>query len=157
MPVILCVICVCELSDDLINVILFLQGVELNDLQLVISKLDDPSSPSQVAECLALRRQVMFLKHELVMRYYLKNTFLSSGNMSAFYTLTMCASAALDRLSNTPRLVCYGTSHTFIDCLYFYYRPNIQFPQMILPQPLVAVDEKATVLFPWRTFLAQLS
>lgn len=79
------------------------QGVELHDLQLVISKLDDPSSPSQVAECLALCREVMFLKHELVMRYYLKNTFLASGNMSAFYTLTVCTSAALDKLSDTPK------------------------------------------------------
>lgn len=28
---------------------------------------------------------------------------------------------------------------------------------MILPQPLVTADEKATALFPWRTFVAQLS
>lgn len=80
-----------------------IQGVELHDLQLVISKLDDPSSTSQVAECLSLRREVMFLKHELVMRHYLKSTFLSSGNMSAFYTLTKCTSAALDKLCDTPR------------------------------------------------------
>lgn len=113
-------------------------GVELHDLQSVISKLDDPSSPSQVAECLTLRREVMFLKHELVMRHYLKTTFLASGNMSAFYTLTVCTSAALDKLSDTPK-------------------PNIQFPQMVLPQPLAAVDEKATALFPWRTFLMQSS
>ena len=77
--------------------------MELNDLQSVISKLDDPSSPSQVAECLSLRREVMFLKHKLVMRHYLKNTFLASGNMSAFYTLTVCTSAALDMLSDTPK------------------------------------------------------
>jgi len=82
----------------------FVLGVELNDLQTIITGLDDPNSPSQVAECLSLRREVMFLKHELVMRYYLKNTFLAAENMSAFHTLTMCSSAALDKLSNTPRL-----------------------------------------------------
>ncbi|XP_065909526.1 uncharacterized protein [Dysidea avara] len=111
-------------------------GVELNDLQTIITGLDDPSSPSQVAECLSLRREVMFLKHELVMRYYLKNTFLSAENMSAFHTLTMCSSAALDKLSNAPR-------------------PSIQYPQMLLPGPLTSTDEKSSTLFPWRTFLVQ--
>ena len=76
----------------------------MNDLQTIITGLDDPSSPSQVAECLSLRKEVMFLKHELVMRYYLKNTFLAAENMSGFHTLTMCSSAALDKLSDTPRL-----------------------------------------------------
>ena len=91
--------------------------MELHDLQTVISKLDDPSSPSQVAECLTLRREVMFLKHELVMRHYLKNTFLASGNMPAFYTLNMCTSAALDKLCDTPKLVCYSTIIITV-CLY---------------------------------------
>lgn len=133
--------------------------MELHDLQTVISKLDDPSSPSQVAECLTLRREVMFLKHELVMRHYLKNTFLASGNMPAFYTLTVCTSAALDKLCDTPKLVCYSTINQFYNhCLFvFFHRPNIQYPQILLPQPLLVVDEKATELFPWRTFLAQLS
>ncbi|XP_035420740.2 coiled-coil domain-containing protein 162-like [Cygnus atratus] len=67
----------------------------------MIDSLQNPLDPSEVAQLLAAHREVMFLQFDAAIRHRLRETFLSSGNVSAYQNVTDRISHALPPLSNS--------------------------------------------------------
>ncbi|XP_059501211.1 uncharacterized protein LOC125452245 [Stegostoma tigrinum] len=111
-------------------------GSELQEIQAQIDDLSNPHDPASVAKLLILKREVMFLQFDAAVRHLIRETFLSVGNVAAFQSVTDSMCQALPAMSNSIDSSLYGSLLT-------------------LPGPLDAWSHKATVLFPWRTFLAR--
>uniref|UniRef100_A0A8C0IC00 CC162 protein n=1 Tax=Bubo bubo TaxID=30461 RepID=A0A8C0IC00_BUBBB len=76
-------------------------GTELQDIQKMIDSLQNPQDPSEVAQLLAIHREVIFLQFDAAIRHRLRETFLSSGNVSAYQSVTDRIYHALPPLSNS--------------------------------------------------------
>eukprot|EP00045_Choanoeca_perplexa_P017677 m.261627 g.261627 ORF g.261627 m.261627 type:complete len:2130 (+) comp17602_c0_seq2:143-6532(+) len=86
-------------------------GTELRKIKRELGALPDAKSPSLVAEFLQSKRKMMFLEWDLTTRFYVRETFLSKGNLQAFNYVTQNISSGLPRLaegSTTPSA--YATS-----------------------------------------------
>ncbi|MBZ3879319.1 Coiled-coil domain-containing protein 162 [Sciurus carolinensis] len=109
-------------------------GSELQELQKMLDSLKSPQDPTQVAQALELRRDVMFLKFDAAVRHLIRRTFLAAGNVSAYQAVTDGMYHGLPPLSNSLRKSIFAS-------------------QLGLPQPLDPRSLQASVLFPWRAFL----
>ncbi|KAJ8399407.1 hypothetical protein AAFF_G00411190 [Aldrovandia affinis] len=111
-------------------------GAELYDIQRQVDSLEDPSSPMAVGHLLQLRREVLFLQFDAAVRQRIRETFLSSGDCTAYQAVSDNMNHALPMLSDSVSSSLYGS-------------------QLPLPQPLEPHCPRAQRLFPWRCFLAQ--
>ncbi|XP_061479532.1 uncharacterized protein LOC133383234 isoform X2 [Rhineura floridana] len=109
--------------------------IELQELQKKIDSLHNPSDPNKVAQMLSMHRDVMFLQFEAAVRHSMRESFLSSGNVSAYQSITDHIYHGLPPISNAM----FGSAFA---------------SQLRLPQPLDPHGHRALMLFPWRTFLA---
>ncbi|XP_035179068.1 uncharacterized protein LOC118165223 isoform X3 [Oxyura jamaicensis] len=109
-------------------------GSELQEIQKMIDSLQNPLDPSEVAQLLAAHREVMFLQFDAAIRHRLRETFLSSGNVSAYQNVTDRISHALPPLSNSMIRSAFSS-------------------QLWLPQFLDPQSCRTLMHFPWRTFL----
>nr|XP_034379600.1 LOW QUALITY PROTEIN: uncharacterized protein LOC117724113 [Arvicanthis niloticus] len=108
-------------------------GIELQELQKMIDSLQSPQDPSQVAQALLLRREVMLLQFDAAVRHLLR-TFLAAGNVPAYQSVADGACYGLPPLSSSLRKSIFSS-------------------QLSLPQPLDPRSLQELVLFPWRAFL----
>ncbi|XP_041348511.1 uncharacterized protein LOC121368057 isoform X2 [Gigantopelta aegis] len=108
-------------------------GAELRHIQKQINHLPHPSDPSEVVDFLTLRRDVMFLQFDTAVRHCMTDTFLSTGNMEGFKSITENMYHALPALSNVQK-------------------PSIYSIYMSIPEPLEPRDFQARQLYPWRSF-----
>ncbi|NXI74361.1 CC162 protein, partial [Anseranas semipalmata] len=109
-------------------------GSELQEIQKMIDSLQNPLDPSEVAQLLAAHREVMFLQFDAAIRHRLRETFLSSGNVSAYQSVTDRISHALPPLSNSVIQSAFAS--------------QLRLPQLLDPQSC-----RTLMYFPWRTFL----
>uniref|UniRef100_A0A8B9DJT6 Coiled-coil domain-containing protein 162 n=1 Tax=Anser cygnoides TaxID=8845 RepID=A0A8B9DJT6_ANSCY len=109
-------------------------GNELLEIQKMIDSLQNPLDPSEVAQLLAAHREVMFLQFDAAIRHRLRETFLSSGNVSAYQNVTDRISHALPPLSNSVIQSAFSS--------------QLRLPQFLDPQSC-----RTLMHFPWRTFL----
>ncbi|NXL33540.1 CC162 protein, partial [Glaucidium brasilianum] len=109
-------------------------GTELQDIQKMIDSLQNPQDPSEVAQLLAIRREVIFLQFDAAIRHRLRETFLSSGNVSAYQSVTDRIYHALPPLSNSVIQSAFAS--------------QLRLPQLLDPQSC-----RTLMYFPWRTFL----
>uniref|UniRef100_A0A8C6EUI7 Coiled-coil domain-containing protein 162-like n=1 Tax=Marmota marmota marmota TaxID=9994 RepID=A0A8C6EUI7_MARMA len=108
-------------------------GSELQELQKMLDSLKSPQDPTQVAQALLLRRDVMFLQFDAAVRHLIR-IFLAAGNIPAYQSITDGMCHGLPPLSNSLRKSIFAS-------------------QLGLPQPLDPRSLQASVLFPWRAFL----
>ncbi|KAJ6660255.1 hypothetical protein lerEdw1_017955 [Lerista edwardsae] len=110
-------------------------GMELQELQKKVDSLHNPSDPSKIAQMLTLHREVLFLQFDAAVRHSMRESFLSSGNISAYQSVTALMYHGLPPMSNSIVRSVFAS-------------------QFQLPQPLDPHGHRALMLFPWRTFLA---
>ncbi|XP_067312201.1 uncharacterized protein si:ch73-242m19.1 [Pseudorasbora parva] len=108
-------------------------GAELWDVQRQIDSLREPRSSENVGRLLQLHRDVLFLRFDTAVRYMIREAFLSSGNLSAYQSVSENMSHALPIMSDS---MLRGTSF------------------LPVPQPLEPSCLQAQKLYPWRSFLA---
>ncbi|NXN63697.1 CC162 protein, partial [Himantopus himantopus] len=109
-------------------------GTELQEIQKMIDSLQNPLDPSEVAQLLAAHREVIFLQFDAAIRHRLRETFLSSGNVSAYQNVTDRIYHALPPLSNSAIQSAFAS--------------QLRLPQLLDPQSC-----RTLMPFPWRTFL----
>ncbi|XP_006881291.1 PREDICTED: coiled-coil domain-containing protein 162-like [Elephantulus edwardii] len=109
-------------------------GSELEELQKMIDSLPNPQDPSQVAQALLLRREVLFLQFDAAVRHQIRRTFLAAGNVSAYQSVTDGMHHGLPPMSSSLVKSLFSS-------------------QLGLPQPLDPRSLQAVVLFPWRAFM----
>ncbi|KAA0710836.1 Coiled-coil domain-containing protein 162 [Triplophysa tibetana] len=106
-------------------------GAELWDIQRQIDSLCEPRRSEAVGRLLQLHREVLFMCFQTAVRYMIREAFLSSGNISAYQSVSENMSHALPIMSDSVR---GGASS--------------------VPEPLDPVCLQAQKLYPWRWFLA---
>ncbi|XP_063079958.1 uncharacterized protein si:ch73-242m19.1 [Engraulis encrasicolus] len=111
-------------------------STELWNLQQQVDSLGDHRSPKVVGHLLQLRRQVLFLLFDAATRHTIRKTFLSTGNIGAYQSVSDNMGHALPLLSD--RLT--GSEQS---C------------GLPLPQPLDPHSPQAQRLFPWRWFVSR--
>ncbi|XP_026522286.1 uncharacterized protein LOC113411444 [Notechis scutatus] len=111
-------------------------GIELLEIQKKIDSLPNPSDPKKVSHMLTMLKEVKFLQFEAAVRYSMREAFLSSGNVSAYQSITDNIYHALPPMSNAV----FGSA----------FASQLQIPQLLDPH-----GQRALMLFPWRTFLAK--
>ncbi|KAK1190270.1 CC162 protein, partial [Pygoscelis papua] len=109
-------------------------GAELQEIQKMIDSLQNPLDPSEVAQLLAVHREVIFLQFDAAIRHRLQETFLSSGNVSAYQSVTDRIYHALPPLSNSAIQSAFAS--------------QLRLPGLLDPQSC-----RTLMHFPWRTFL----
>ncbi|NXL10949.1 CC162 protein, partial [Mesembrinibis cayennensis] len=109
-------------------------GTELQEIQKMIDSLQNPLDPSEAAQLLAIHREVIFLQFDAAIRHRLRETFLSSGNISAYQSVTDRLYHALPPLSNSVIQSAFAS--------------QLRLPQLLDPQ-----SGRTLMHFPWRTFL----
>ncbi|NXN38666.1 CC162 protein, partial [Rhinoptilus africanus] len=109
-------------------------GTELQEIQKMIDSLHNPLDPSKVAQLLAAHREVIFLQFDAAIRHRLRERFLSSGNVSAYQSVTDRIYHALPPLSNSAIQSAFAS--------------QLKLPQLLDPQSC-----RTLMHFPWRTFL----
>ncbi|KFO13314.1 Coiled-coil domain-containing protein 162, partial [Balearica regulorum gibbericeps] len=109
-------------------------GTELQEIQKMIDSLQNPLDPSNIAQLLAAHREVMFLQFDAAIRHRLREIFLSSGNVSAYQSVTDRIYHALPPLSNSAIQSAFAS--------------QLRLPQLLDPQSC-----RTLMHFPWRTFL----
>ncbi|KFQ95636.1 Coiled-coil domain-containing protein 162, partial [Nipponia nippon] len=107
---------------------------ELQEIQKMIDSLQNPVDRSEVAQLLALHREVIFLQFDAAIRHRLQEAFLSSGNVSAYQSVTDRLYHALPPLSNSVIQSAVAS--------------QLRLPQLLDPQ-----SGRTVMHFPWRTFL----
>ncbi|XP_060112838.1 uncharacterized protein LOC132585047 [Heteronotia binoei] len=110
-------------------------GMELQELQKMIDNLHNPSDPNEVAQMLSLHREIIFLQFDAAVRHSMRKTFLSSGNVSAYQSVTDSIYHGLPPLSNSIVRSAFAS-------------------QLLIPQLLDPYGHRTLKLFPWRAFLA---
>ncbi|XP_077158407.1 uncharacterized protein LOC143819972 isoform X3 [Paroedura picta] len=110
-------------------------GTELQELQKMIDNLHNPSDPNQVAQMLTLHREIIFLQFDAAVRHSMRKAFLSSGNVSAYQSVTDRIYHGLPPISNAIVRSAFAS-------------------QLLIPKLLDLCGHRTLVLFPWRTFLA---
>ncbi|XP_048348944.1 uncharacterized protein LOC125430762 isoform X3 [Sphaerodactylus townsendi] len=109
-------------------------GTELQELQKMIDNLHNPSDPNKVAQMLSLHREIIFMQFDAAVRHSMRKAFLSSGNVSAYQSITDNIYHGLPPLSACVVRSAFAS-------------------QLLLPQLLDPFGHRALMLFPWRTFL----
>ncbi|KAL8592207.1 hypothetical protein ACOMHN_030882 [Nucella lapillus] len=109
-------------------------GSELREIQKHVDALADPTDPGLVQDLLWLRRDVLFLEFDTAVRHCMTDTFLSTGNLQAFKSVSNNMRTALAALSNVQR-------------------PSLLATYLTVPEPMEARDSSAQLLVPWRSFL----
>ncbi|NXY72153.1 CC162 protein, partial [Glareola pratincola] len=109
-------------------------GIELQEIQKMIDSLHNPLDPSEVAQLLAAHREVIFLQFDAAIRHRLRERFLSSGNVSAYQSVTDRIYHALPPFSNSAIQSAFAS--------------QLRLPQLLDPQSC-----RTLMHFPWRTFL----
>ncbi|OXB71129.1 UNVERIFIED_CONTAM: hypothetical protein H355_008316, partial [Colinus virginianus] len=131
-------------------------GTELQEIQRMIDSLQNPQDPSEVAQLLAAHRDVMFLQFDAAIRHRLRETFLSSGNVSAYQSITDRMYHALPPLSNSVIPSVFAAQLRLPQLL------DVQSCRVSKKSTLNDTGKKAGVMlrevktlmhFPWRTFL----
>ncbi|XP_073725281.1 uncharacterized protein [Misgurnus anguillicaudatus] len=107
-------------------------GGELWDIQRQIDSLHEPRSSDAVGKLLQLNREVLFMSFEMAVRFMIREAFLSSGNTSAYQSVSENMSHALPIMSDSLE---GGASF------------------LSVPQPLDPGCLQAQKLYPWRSFL----
>ncbi|OXB67983.1 hypothetical protein ASZ78_006619, partial [Callipepla squamata] len=129
---------------------------ELQEIQRMIDSLQNPQDPSEVAQLLAAHRDVMFLQFDAAIRHRLRETFLSSGNVSAYQSITDRMYHALPPLSNSVIPSVFAAQLRLPQLL------DVQSCRVSKKSTLNDTGKKAGVMlrevktlthFPWRTFL----
>jgi len=59
-------------------------GTELSEIQKQIDNLSVKTDPQSVGQLLTLRRDVLFLEFDVAVRHSVRETFLATGNVSAY-------------------------------------------------------------------------
>ncbi|XP_058604874.1 uncharacterized protein si:ch73-242m19.1 isoform X3 [Onychostoma macrolepis] len=108
-------------------------GAELWDVQRQIDSLCEPRSSEAVARLLQLHRDVLFLRFDTAVRYMIREAFLSSGNLSAYQSVSENMSHALPLMSDS---MMGGASF------------------LPVPEPLEPARPQAKKWYPWRSFIA---
>ncbi|XP_051501950.1 coiled-coil domain-containing protein 162-like [Myxocyprinus asiaticus] len=108
-------------------------GAELWDVQRQIDSLHEPRSSEAVGRLLQLHREVLFLRFDTAVRYMIREVFLTSGNISAYQSVSENMSHALPIMSDSVK----GEA-SFLS----------------VPQTLDPCCLQAQKLYPWRSFLA---
>ncbi|XP_052476177.1 uncharacterized protein si:ch73-242m19.1 [Carassius gibelio] len=108
-------------------------GSELWDVQRQIDSLCEPRSSEAVARLLQLHRDVLFLRFDTAVRYMIREAFLSSGNLSAYQSVSENMSHALPIMSDS---LVGGASF------------------LSVPEPLEPACLQAQKWYPWRSFIA---
>ncbi|XP_043119422.1 uncharacterized protein si:ch73-242m19.1 isoform X2 [Puntigrus tetrazona] len=108
-------------------------GAELFDVQRQIDSLCEPRSSEAVAGLLQLHRDVLFLRFDTAVSYMIREAFLSSGNLSAYQSVSENMSHALPLMSDS---LMGGASF------------------LPVPEPLEPAGLQAKKLYPWRSFIA---
>ncbi|XP_039207102.1 uncharacterized protein LOC120311541 isoform X2 [Crotalus tigris] len=111
-------------------------GIELLEIQKKIDSLPNSSDPKKVSQMLTMLKEVKFLQFEAAVRYSMREAFLSSGNVSAYQSITDNIYHAFPPMSN----VVFGSA----------FASQLQIPQLLDPH-----GQRALMFFPWRTFLAR--
>ncbi|NXU23819.1 CC162 protein, partial [Thalassarche chlororhynchos] len=109
-------------------------GTELQEIQKMIDSLQNPLDPSEAAQLLAVHREVIFLQFDAAIRHRLRETFLCSGNVSAYQSVTDRIYHVLPSLSNSVIQSAFAS--------------QLRLPQFLDPQSCRTLTH-----FPWRTFL----
>ncbi|KAM6365997.1 uncharacterized protein FN964_002404 [Alca torda] len=109
-------------------------GTELQEIQKMIDSLHNPLDPSEVAQLLAAHREMIFLQFDAAIRHRLRERFLTSGNVSAYQSVTDRIYHALPPLSNSAIQSAFAS--------------QLRLPQLLDPQSC-----RTLMHFPWRTFL----
>uniref|UniRef100_A0A3Q0RLX4 Coiled-coil domain containing 162 n=1 Tax=Amphilophus citrinellus TaxID=61819 RepID=A0A3Q0RLX4_AMPCI len=78
-------------------------GTELQELQQQIDSLSDPSSLQSVSRLLQLRRQVLLLQFDTAVRIFVREAFLSSGDVTSYQSVSDNMTNALPLLSSCIR------------------------------------------------------
>uniref|UniRef100_A0A671N482 Uncharacterized protein n=1 Tax=Sinocyclocheilus anshuiensis TaxID=1608454 RepID=A0A671N482_9TELE len=108
-------------------------GAELWDVQRQIDSLCEPRSSEAVARLLQLHRDVLFLRFDTAVRYMIREAFLSSGNLSAYQSVSENMSHALPIMNDS---VMGGANF------------------LSVPEPLEPACLQAQKWYPWRSFIA---
>ncbi|KAL1257483.1 hypothetical protein QQF64_010727 [Cirrhinus molitorella] len=108
-------------------------GAELWDVQRQIDSLCEPRSSEAVAHLLQLHRDMLFLRFDTAVRYMIREAFLSSGNLSAYQSVSENMSHALSIMSDS-----------------MMGRANF----LPVPEPLEPACHQAQKWYPWRSFIA---
>ncbi|KTG43480.1 hypothetical protein cypCar_00011985 [Cyprinus carpio] len=108
-------------------------GAELWDVQRQIDSLCEPRSSEAVARLLQLHRDVLFLRFDTAVRYMIREAFLSSGNLSAYQSVSENMSHALPIMNDSMM----GAA-SFLS----------------VPEPLEPACLQAQKWYPWRSFIA---
>ncbi|CAH1785032.1 unnamed protein product [Owenia fusiformis] len=111
-------------------------GSEFREIQKQINNLEEPTNVESVGQFLTMRRDIMFLEFDSAVRHSMRDTFLATGNVSAYNAITNNIHFALPGLSNIQR-------------------PSIMSTYLNVPEPLEARDFKAQELYPWRSFIGR--
>jgi len=67
-------------------------GTELSEIQRQIDSLPMKTDPQSVGQLLALRRDLLFLEFDVAIRHSVSDTFLATGNVSAFKVFVVALS-----------------------------------------------------------------
>ncbi|ETE69944.1 hypothetical protein L345_04247, partial [Ophiophagus hannah] len=94
-------------------------GNELLEIQKKIDSLPNPSDPKKVSHMLTMLKEVKFLQFEAAVRYSMREAFLSSGNVSAYQSITDNIYHALPPMSNAV----FGSA----------FASQLQIPQLLDP------------------------
>ncbi|XP_016401411.1 uncharacterized protein si:ch73-242m19.1 [Sinocyclocheilus rhinocerous] len=108
-------------------------GAELWDVQRQIDSLCEPRSSEAVARLLQLHRDVLFLRFDTAVRYMIREAFLSSGNLSAYQSVSENMSHALPIMNDSMM----GGANF-----------------LSVPEPLEPACLQAQKWYPWRSFIA---
>uniref|UniRef100_A0A672NVI8 Uncharacterized protein n=1 Tax=Sinocyclocheilus grahami TaxID=75366 RepID=A0A672NVI8_SINGR len=108
-------------------------GAELWDVQRQIDALCEPRSSEAVGRLLQLHRDVLFLRFDTAVRYMIREAFLSSGNLSAYQSVSENMSHALPIMNDSMM----GGANF-----------------LSVPEPLEPACLQAQKWYPWRSFIA---
>ncbi|KAM7376223.1 hypothetical protein PAMP_005966 [Pampus punctatissimus] len=109
-------------------------GAELLEIQRQVDCLSDPSSPESVGRLLQLRRQVVLLQFDAAVRHLIRESFLSSGDMFSYFTVSDNMATALPLLSNINQTDVFSLT-------------------LPVPRPIETNGCQAQTMYPWRSFI----
>ncbi|XP_029973332.1 coiled-coil domain-containing protein 162-like [Salarias fasciatus] len=114
---------------------IFPKATELQEIQRQVERLPSPSCLQTVGRLLQLRRQVILLQFDTAIRTLIRDSFLSSGDVASYLSVSDNMVNALPLLSNSLQRDAFSLT-------------------LPVPRPLETRGCEAQRMFPWRSFLA---
>uniref|UniRef100_UPI0037E99645 uncharacterized protein n=1 Tax=Semicossyphus pulcher TaxID=241346 RepID=UPI0037E99645 len=111
-------------------------GAELQEIQLQVDRLSDPSSSESVSRLLQLRRSILLLQFDTAVRLLIREVFLSSGDLASYQSVSDNMAAALPLLSDSIHSEVFSLT-------------------LSVPPPLETKGRQAQRMYPWRSFTAR--